>query len=241
MADLSQMQVRAQVSEADIGRIAAGQAARITVQSYPGKTFTGKVMKIEPQAVVDQNVTLFPVLIRVDNQAGLLRPGMNAEVAVEITHREGVVAVPSSAVVAPKDAFATARALGVDVSSLRGAGTGRSGKGRSGNGGSGNGARGAAGQQGGSAQADGALAGDGGPGVLFVEKAGAISAVKVTLGLSDWEYTEVKSGLSGDEKIVLVAAAQQVQAQQQQADRMKQRMSGPVPGMGGGSRRGGGK
>jgi HlyD family secretion protein len=74
-----------------------------------------------------------------------------------------------------------------------------------------------------------------------VEKAGAISAVKVTLGLSDWEYTEVKSGLSGDEQIVLVSAAQQVQAQQQQADRMKQRMSGPVPGMGGGSRRGGGK
>jgi HlyD family secretion protein len=234
MADLSQMQVRAQVSEADIGRIAAGQTARITVQSYPGKTFTGKVMKIEPQAVVDQNVTLFPVLIRVDNQAGLLRPGMNAEVAVEITHREGVVAVPSSAVVAPKDAFATARALGVDASSLRGAG-------RSGKGGSGRGARGAAGQQGGSAQPDGALAGDGGPGVLFVEKAGAIAAVKVTLGLSDWEYTEVKSGLSGDEQIVLVSAAQQVQAQQQQTDRMKQRMSGPVPGMGGGSRRGGGK
>jgi HlyD family secretion protein len=174
-------------------------------------------MKIEPQAVVDQNVTLFPVLIRVDNKAGLLRPGMNAEVAVEITQRSNVVAVPSSAVVAPKDALTTARALGLDPATVRSALRPAGGSGK--------------------AQTPGD---DGGPGVLFVEKGAQISPVPVTLGLSDWEFTEVKRGLKGDEKVVLVAAAEQAAQQQQQNDRMKQRMSGPVPGAGGG-RRGGGR
>jgi len=215
MADLSQMQVRAQVSEADIGRIAAGQTAMITVQAYPGKTFTGKVMKIEPQAVVDSNVTLFPVLIQVDNQAGLLRPGMNAEVAVQVTDRENVVAVPSSAVVAPKDALSTAQALGLDPKAVRTA------------------LKDVGAQPG--------AAGDGGPGVLFVQQGANVSAVPVTLGMSDWTYTEVTHGLTGNEQVVLVAAAQLSAQQKQQTDQMKQRMSGPVPGMGGSSRRGGGK
>jgi len=215
MADLSQMQVRAQVSEADIGRIAAGQTAKITVQAYSGKTFIGKVMKIEPQAVVDSNVTLFPVLIQVDNQEGLLRPGMNAEVAVQVTERQGVVAVPSSAVVAPKDALSTAQALGLDPAAVRAELKGVS--------------------------TQGGAAGDGGPGVLFVQRGDQIAAVPVTLGMSDWSFTEVERGLSGDEQVVLVAAAQLSAQQQQQTDRMKQRMSGPVPGMGGSGRHGGGK
>ena len=212
MADLSQMQVRAQVSEADIGRIAAGQTARITVEAYPGKTFIGTVMKIEPQAVVDQNVTLFPVLIQVDNREGLLRPGMNAEVAIEITHRSNVVAVPSTAVVAPKDAAKAARALGLDPSAMHGL----------------------------RAPSGSTASDDGGPAVLFVERGAQIAPVAVRLGLSDWEFTEVKGGVQRGDEVVLVAAAEQAAQQQQQTDRFKQRMSGPVPGAGG-SRRGGGR
>jgi HlyD family secretion protein len=235
MADLSQMQVRANVSEADVGRIAAGQTALITVQAYAGKTFTGKVVKIEPQAVVDQNVTLFPVLVRVDNQEGLLRPGMNAEVQVKVASRTGVVAVPSSAVVAPKDAMTTASALGLDASVVRAALSGATGKsGRSGG-------QGRRGQQ---ATAPSAAPGeDGGPAVLFVQRGAQIEPVSVSLGMSDWEYTEVKSGLKAGDQVVLVAMAQQAQAQQQQTDKLKQKLSanGPVPGGGAGAARGGGR
>lgn len=235
MADLTQMQVRANVSEADVGRIAPGQTARITVQAYPGKVFTGQVLKIEPQAVVDQNVTLFPVLVRVENQEGLLRPGMNAEVQVEVASRSKVLAVPSQAVVANKDALATAQALGLDATAVRTALEGKAAPEAE-----------TAAPAKAEAQAPGE---DGGPAVLFVQRGGQIVAQPVSLGMSDWEFTEVKAGLSAGDRVVLVAMAQQAQAQKQQTDRLKQRLSanGPVPGAGGarggrgGGRRGGGR
>ena len=75
MADLSEMQVRAKVDETDIGQIQPGMKARVSMEAYPGRTFIGDVVKIEPQAVVEQNVTLFPVLIQLENSEGLLQAG----------------------------------------------------------------------------------------------------------------------------------------------------------------------
>jgi HlyD family secretion protein len=122
MADLSRMQVRANVDEVDIGRLQPGQAARVTVESYPDRAFAGTVAKIEPQAVVEQNVTMFPVLVRLDNPGGLLRPGMNAELSVEVARRADVVAVPNAAVVSVREARAAAELLGVDLAAARPAG-----------------------------------------------------------------------------------------------------------------------
>jgi HlyD family secretion protein len=73
MADLSEMQVRALIDETDLGRIEPGMPTRVQVEAFPGRTFHGSVLKIEPQAVVEQNVTMFPVLVRLDNREGLLR------------------------------------------------------------------------------------------------------------------------------------------------------------------------
>jgi HlyD family secretion protein len=129
MADLSSMQVRAKVNEVDIGQIHPGQAARVTVEAYPGRTFVGDVVKIEPQAVVEQNVTMFPVLVRLENPDGLLRSGMNAEVEMDIARRADVVTVPNGAVVSMREAAAAAEVLGVDLAVLRG---GRGGEGRAG-------------------------------------------------------------------------------------------------------------
>ena len=124
MADLTRMQVRANVDEVDIGRLEPGQPARITVESYPDRAFAGVVAKIEPQAVVEQNVTMFPVLVRLDNPSGLLRPGMNAELTVEVARRADIVTVPNAAVVGLRDARAAAEALGVDPAALRPGGGG---------------------------------------------------------------------------------------------------------------------
>ncbi|MGH7539742.1 MAG: hypothetical protein ACRELC_01965, partial [Gemmatimonadota bacterium] len=73
------------------------------------------VLKIEPQAVVEQNVTMFPVLTRIGNDDHLLRPGMNADVQIVIGREEDVLALPNSALKTPQEATQLARALGIDV------------------------------------------------------------------------------------------------------------------------------
>ena len=77
MADLDVIQVRTFVTERDLGEIMEGMTTSVRVDAYPDRTFVGVVDQIEPQAVVQQNVTLFPLIVRLDNSSGLLRPGMN--------------------------------------------------------------------------------------------------------------------------------------------------------------------
>lgn len=119
MADLSQVRVRALVNETDIGNIQPGQQATVTVDAYPDRPFRGTVEKIEPQAVVQQNVTMFPVLVAVSNREGLLMPGMNGEVSVLVERRENVLSVPNDAVRPPRDITAAAAALGLNPDSVR--------------------------------------------------------------------------------------------------------------------------
>jgi HlyD family secretion protein len=119
MADLSTMQVRTLVDETDIGKVEPGQVARVEVEAYPDRTFTGRVYKIEPQAVVEQNVTMFPVLVRLDNRDGLLKPNMNAEVQVDVARATDVVLVPNAAVVGLQDAVAAGAVLGLDADAVR--------------------------------------------------------------------------------------------------------------------------
>ena len=233
MADLSEIQVRAKVDETDIGQVQPGQTARVSVEAFPGRTFTGRVLKVEPQAVVEQNVTMFPVLVRLQNREGLLKPGMNAEVAVEITRRADVTAVPSTAVTTLREAGTAAAALGLDADSVRaslrpaGAAAGA---------GAGRGAR----REGGERSAQATAPGGNRPGVVFVDGARGPEPRRVTLGLSDWEYTEVVSGIKPGETVYVVAGAQLQQKQQDAADRMRQRAGGVFPGTGGGAAAGGG-
>jgi HlyD family secretion protein len=119
MADLTTVQVRTRVDETDIGKIQPGMHTRVTVAAYPNQPFDGEVLKIEPQAIVEQNVTQFSVLIKIANRGGLLKPGMNAEVQIEIAAREGVAAVPTAALRADTDVPLTAVMLGVDEAALR--------------------------------------------------------------------------------------------------------------------------
>ena len=119
MADLSVVQVRALVDESDIGKVEAGQQARVTVEAYPGRTFFGQVMKVEPRAVVDQNVTMFPVLIQLRNDEKLLKPGMNTEVSIEIAHKTDAVVIPNDAVVAMRDATTAGEALGLTEQQMK--------------------------------------------------------------------------------------------------------------------------
>jgi HlyD family secretion protein len=113
MADLNLVQVRTLVDETDIGKVQPGQHATVTVDAYPNRPFDGTVLKIEPQAQTEQNVTVFPVLVRIQNREGMLRPGMNTEVEIHIGSREGVPAVPNAALRTQRDVGSAAQVLGL--------------------------------------------------------------------------------------------------------------------------------
>jgi HlyD family secretion protein len=118
MADLAEMQVRTLVDETDMGLLRAGLPASVSVEAFASQSFDGVIEKIEPQAVVEQNVTMFPVIVSLDNSSGLLKPGMNAEVEIFIDEARDVLLVPNNAIVQTDDVGPAAMALGLDVESL---------------------------------------------------------------------------------------------------------------------------
>src|SRR3954468_6201480 len=96
-ADLTKMQVNANIDEADVGRIRPGQHVTFRVDAYPTETFEGTVSQIRLQPVVVQNVTTYGTVIDVPNNQLKLKPGMTANVKVEIAKRSDVLRVPNTA------------------------------------------------------------------------------------------------------------------------------------------------
>jgi HlyD family secretion protein len=119
MADLTKIRVRTLVNETDIGNVRAGLPATVTVDAFPDRPFTGIVEKIEPQATIQQSVTMFPVLVSIDNTTGLLMPGMNGEVSIETQRRDNALAVSNDAVRSPNEASSVATLLGLNPDSVR--------------------------------------------------------------------------------------------------------------------------
>jgi HlyD family secretion protein len=118
MADLGRVRVRALFNETDIGQVRAGQSAAVTVDAFPDRRFQGVVEKIEPSATIQQNVTMFPVLVTLDNRESLLKPGMNGEVAVLVDQVNDVIAVPNDALKNVREAAATGQMLGLNADSV---------------------------------------------------------------------------------------------------------------------------
>ena len=114
MANLDTVQIRTLVDETDIGKVQPGMEAAITVDAYPNRPFMGRVLKIEPQATVQQNVTMFPALVRIANPNHLLMPGMNAEVQIQVGTRENVLAIPYASLRTQRDVASAATVLNLD-------------------------------------------------------------------------------------------------------------------------------
>ncbi len=96
-ADLTKMQVNANIDEADVGRIRPGQHVTFRVDAYPTEDFHGTVAQIRLQPVVVQNVTTYGTVIDVPNAQLKLKPGMTANVKVEINKKTDVLRVPNTA------------------------------------------------------------------------------------------------------------------------------------------------
>ncbi len=95
--DLREMEVKAAVDEADIGKVAAGQRATFTVDAFPERVFSGTVQQVRLEPKVDQNVVTYDVVIRVPNPDKKLMPGMTANLTIAVAERRNVLLVPSAA------------------------------------------------------------------------------------------------------------------------------------------------
>ena len=298
---------------ADDTELSASDTVTITVDAFKSRPFHGKVLKVEPQSSVAQNVTMFPVLVRIPNSDGLLRPGMNVEAEFHVGAKQGVMALPNAALRTDQDFASAAEVLGMDPEVVRqqiaaarqegedGEGASHGGTGAGGEGGplqfhgqpitlpegvdpekarallaklesgdmrsmregmspeeqalmrqlmsslrgsGGMGSRpggmggrpemgGEPGSDGGPAQranrsTDAALAG--GSYIVFVLRDGLADAVPVTTGLTDLEYSEILSGLTPSDTVLILPSASLLASQQQWQNRMS-RMTGGLPGI----------
>ena len=96
-ADLTKMQVLASLDESDVGRIRPGQAVRFRVDAFPTDEFTGSVTQVRLQPTTVQNVVTYQTVIDVPNPGLKLKPGMTANVNIEIARRDNVLRVPNGA------------------------------------------------------------------------------------------------------------------------------------------------
>lgn len=95
--DLSRMDLLADVSEADIGHICAGQRSAFTVNAYRDRDFTGRVRQIRNQPHNVGNVVTYTVVIEVDNADMLLRPGMPADINIDVVRLDDVTKIANAA------------------------------------------------------------------------------------------------------------------------------------------------
>ncbi len=95
--DLTQMQVIANIDQADIGLVEQAKSVRFSVDAFPGKDFDGKIEQMRLNPVNVQNVVTYNVVIDVDNPDQKLKPGMTANLTITIDERNNVLKVPNSA------------------------------------------------------------------------------------------------------------------------------------------------
>jgi HlyD family secretion protein len=255
LANLQNIIDSALVTETDVAKVRVGQTVSVTADAYPSRTFNGVVDNVSPQAVTVQSVTMFPVIIRMDNSSGLLKPGMNTDVSILVEERTNALVIPNDAIGTPQDISQAVVALGGDKNALaqvttRGSGRG-GGRGRRGSDTSAANRVGAA-KTGRATHADsagGAVVASGTPaasapsvashpGLVLVAQNGTWEPRRVMLGIGNYDATEVVSGLSEGDRVALVAEIRVQAARDSSLSRIQSR--GGLPGMGGNAGRGGG-
>ncbi len=242
--DLTQMQVIANIDQADIGLVEQAKSVKFTVDAFTGKEFDGKIAEMRLNPVNVQNVVTYNVVINVDNPEQKLKPGMTANLTITIDERNDVLKVPNAAL----------RFTPQDGQRQRTAGQGQSGQGGAGQG------QGQGGQRRQRQQGDNAAGGNGnGEGaagrgnfapasapvlegqtriVWVMGQNGQPERRRITVGLSDGAATEVVEGelKEGD----MVITGQQVTGSSSaQSNQSRPPGFGNAPRVGGGG--GGGR
>ncbi len=103
LGDTSEVYVKGKVDESDIGKVYLGQPARIRVETFKDKAFTGKVTKISPMGVEKDNVTTFEVRVSINNPGGELKAEMTANAEILLDEHKNVLMIPEGAIMYDKD------------------------------------------------------------------------------------------------------------------------------------------
>jgi HlyD family secretion protein len=103
LGDTSEVYVKGKVDESDIGKVYMSQPARIKVESFKDKTFTGKVTKISPMGVEKDNVTTFEVRVSINNPEGVLKAMMTANAEIILEEHKNVLQIPEGSIIYDKD------------------------------------------------------------------------------------------------------------------------------------------
>ena len=226
VADLAKVYVRASVDEVDIGQVQVGQKATVIAESYPDREFQGEIIRIHPQAIIEQNVTTFDVTIEIDNNQNLLMAGMNASVEIIAGFKENILLVPREALT---DARSIYRMIG-GTPRVAGSNPG--------------GSPGGAPRTGGS-QRDGANRNGGQPGgdnlnksdntnptkMVIVVNSGQQEPRQVEIGLSNFEQAEIISGVNEGDTVLTTVTSKALADREEFLERMKGWSQ--LPGMGG--------
>jgi len=185
--DPTKMQVKADVDQSDIGKVAVGEPVRFSVDAYPDQQFRAAVSQVRLNATVNQNVITYPVIIEVSNPDLKLRPSMTADVTIQVATVRNVLRVPNSAL-----RFRPETDEGDSQSGRQGSGarTGSRGAGAGGRSGAAGGGR--TGRQQG--QTVYVLAGD--------EKGSkdGLRRVRIKTGITDGHFTQVAAVVAGELK-----------------------------------------
>ena len=234
--DLTQMQVIANIDQADIGLVEQAKSVKFTVDAFPGNEFDGKLEQMRLNPVNVQNVVTYNVVIDVNNPEQKLKPGMTANLTITIDERNNVLKVPNSALrFTPQDANRQRTGTG--------AGAGAAGaQGQAGGQAQGQGGQGRRRQQGDGAQNNGGQSNFAPasapvlPGqtriVWVLGQDGKPDRRRIVVGLSDGSATEVVSGELNEGDMVIIG---------QQITGANRPASSTPPGFGNAPRTGGGR
>jgi RND family efflux transporter MFP subunit len=98
VTDLSRLEVEAYVDETDIGKVQIGQTATVTVDAFPGKTFTGKVTKSSSGSTIQEGVITYDVSVSINDPTLQLRPDMTANITIQTGHVTDTLLIPAVAI-----------------------------------------------------------------------------------------------------------------------------------------------
>ena len=243
--DLTKMQVQADVDQSDIGRIAVGQPARFTVDSYPDQEFRGRISQIRLNATVAQNVVTYPVIIEVPNPDEKLRPKMTANVTIDVATVRDALRVANAALRFKPDTSTTTDTAGrpqrAEGAGTQGGATGTAGGAQSGatperrmaQSGRGPGITGAGGAGGAFQRRGGGEGHRPGQQIYILDQATKKpKAIWIRPGITDGHYTQVVGGeLKEGDNVIIGLATAKVEGPPPPGAQQ-----GPRPGGGGGGR-----
>lgn len=186
--DLTKMQVRAAIDEADIGNVKTGQRATFTVDAFPDKIFDGSVKEVRLQASVSSNVVTYVTIIDAPNSDLKLKPGMTANIMVYTEEVPNAMIIPSKALNFRPDSLVTKKyaVSGMDRQSKRGSNSSKKT----------DTVRSNAGSQDHSENDSVQKAS------VWVKKDSSLIRKRITIGLNDQTQVQVLSGLSLNDEVV---------------------------------------